>query len=146
MGAARRWPELAILTMLAMLSACASTPPPPDWQANAKTANDRAVAAYLNGNARIEAAELARARAEVSRTGRVDLAARVELSHCAAQVASLVFRPCAAFDPMRADATAAERAYADYLAGRLAPPDAVLLPKVDGPGTIMSFTLPIGEG
>jgi hypothetical protein len=42
------------------------------------------------------------------------------------QVASLVFEPCTGFEPLRADAGAAERAYADYLQG--APADAALLP------------------
>jgi hypothetical protein len=111
------------------LAACSSTPPAPDWQMNAKSASERSVAAYLTGNARIDAAEQARARAEVARTGRADLLARVELAHCAAQVASLVFDACVAFEPLRADAPATERAYADYLAGRLAAADAALLPE-----------------
>jgi hypothetical protein len=96
---------------------------------NAKSASERAVAAYLTGSARIDAAEQARARTEVARTGRADLLARVELAHCAAQVASLVFDACAAFEPLRADAPAPERAYADYLAGRLAAADGALLPE-----------------
>ncbi|MEP7297433.1 MAG: hypothetical protein ABI702_14690 [Burkholderiales bacterium] len=94
---------------------------------NAKSASERSVAAYLTGNARIDAAELARARAEVARTGRADLLARVELTHCAAQVASLVFEPCSGFEPLRADVAAPESAYADYLAGRA--PNAALLPE-----------------
>ena len=115
--------------MALALTACASKPPPPDWQANAKAATERAAAAYLNGNARVEAAELARARAEVARTGRADLLARVELVHCAAQVASLVFGPCAGFEAVRADAAAPERAYADYLLAKIAPADIALLPE-----------------
>jgi len=111
------------------LAACSSNPPAPDWQMNAKSASERAVAAYLTGNARIDAAEQARARSEVARTGRADLLARVELAHCAAQVASLVFEACSGFEPLRADAPAPERAYADYLGGRLAASDAALLPE-----------------
>jgi hypothetical protein len=34
-------------------------------------------------------------------------------------VASLVFDPCAGFEPLRADAGPEERAYADYLEGRV---------------------------
>ena len=109
-----------------LLAACSSNPPAPDWQLNAKAASERAIEAYLTGNARVDAAEQARARAEVARTGRADLLARVELAHCAAQVASLVFEPCSAFEPLRADATDAERAYADRLAGRLAAPEPAL--------------------
>ena len=138
---ARRWPEtrLGTLMIAALLAGCADNPPVPDWQANARTATERSVAAYLVGNARIEAAELARARSEVARTGRADLLARVELTHCAAQVASLVFGPCAGFEALRADAAAPERAYADYLLAKATPPDVALLPaphRGAAPGTI----------
>ncbi len=111
-----------------LLAACANNPPPPDWQKSARVASERAVAAYLTGNARAETVELGRARNEVARTGRADLMARVELTHCAAQVASLVFGPCVAFEPLRADAPAAERAYADYLLARATSADIALLP------------------
>lgn len=119
----------AALAIVALLAGCASHPPAPDWQGNAKSATERSVTAYLVGNPRVDAAELERARSEVRRTGRADLLARVELTHCAAQVASLVFGPCPGFDALRADAAAPERAYADYLRAKLAPTDAVLLPE-----------------
>jgi hypothetical protein len=122
----KRWPHLIAA---ATLAACSSAPPAPDWQANAKTATDRSVAAYLTGNARIDATEIARARSEVARTGRADLLARVELTHCAAQVASLVFGACTGFEALRADAAAPERAYADYLLAKATPADAALLPE-----------------
>ena len=112
-----------------VLAACASGPPPPDWQMNARQAIDNAVAAYLEGNARVEAAETARARSEIARTGRLDLLARTELMRCAARVASLDFGPCEGFERLRADAAPAERAYADFLAGRLRPQDISLLPE-----------------
>jgi hypothetical protein len=112
-----------------LLAGCANHPSPPDWQGNAKAATERAVAAYLVGDARVEAAELARARSEVGRTGRADLLARVELSHCAAQVASLVFGPCTGFEALRADAAAPERAYAAYLRGQATPAELALLPE-----------------
>ena len=117
------------IVLAVVLAGCVNRPQAPDWQGNAKAASERAVAAYLVGNARVDAAELARARSEVSRTGRADLLARVELAHCAAQVASLVFGPCKGFEPLRADAGAAERAYADYLIGHAAPADAAWLPE-----------------
>ena len=120
---------LAFLAVALVLTGCSNNPPVPDWQASAKSAPERSVAAHLVGNARIDAAELARARSEVARTGRADLLARVELSHCAAQVASLVFGPCAGFEPLRADAAAPERAYADYLMAKAAPADVALLPE-----------------
>jgi len=111
-----------------LLAACSSTPPPPDWQSNSKAAIERSVAAYLNGDARIEALEFDRARSEVARTGRFDLVARIELLRCAGRVASLVFEPCAGFEALRDQAAPAERAYADYLAGRASPQDVALLP------------------
>ena len=64
-----------------LLSACASTPPPPDWQANAFSALKGFSSAYLSGNTRVAELALARARAEISRTGRADLLARAELTH-----------------------------------------------------------------
>ena len=111
------------------LAACSSNPKPADWQLEAKSSLERGVSAYLEGNSRIEAAEMARARSEISSTGRIDLMARAELLSCASRVASLVLEPCAGFEKLRQDAPPAERAYADYLAGKLAPQDIGLLPK-----------------
>ena len=111
------------------LTACASGPKPADWQLESKGAMERAVAAYLEGNSRVETAELARARLELSSTGRIDLMARAELLSCASRVASLVFEPCVGFEKLRQDAPPAERAYADYLLGKLQPQDINLLPK-----------------
>lgn len=120
-------PYPALLVALA-LSACSSSPKVPDWQLEAKTAMERSVAAYLEGNSRVEALEFGRARTELSSTGRVDLVARAELLRCASRVASLVLEPCAGFEALRPDAPAAERAYADYLAGQLQAQDVALLP------------------
>lgn len=119
---------LATLAVVALVSGCASGPRTPQWQLDARGASDRFVSAYFDGNSRVEALEFARARSETASTGQVDQVARVELLRCAARAASLVFEPCAGFEPLRQDAAAAERAYADYLAGRLAPQDAALLP------------------
>ena len=117
------------LALAALLAACAGGPPPPDWQVNAKSALDRATAAYLAGNTLVEADEFERARSSIARTGRADLLARAELMRCAAQVASLVFEPCERFEKLRPDAADAERAYADHLAARrLAPADIARLP------------------
>ena len=117
------------MAAVVLLAACSSGPPPADWQVEAKGAMDRAVAAYLEGNSRVEQAELARVRAALASTGRADLLANAELRHCASRVASLVFEPCLAFDAVRADATAPQRAYAAYLRGQLQPQDAALLPE-----------------
>ncbi len=110
------------------LAACSSGPKPADWELEAKTASERAITAWMEGNTRVEAVEFGRALSEVASTGRVDLVARVELLRCASRTASLVLEPCAGFERLRADAPPAERAYADYLAGRLQPQDLALLP------------------
>jgi len=120
-----------LLVTTLLLSACASRPLPPDWQVNSQGSMDRSIAAYLAGNGRVEIAEFERARSEISRTGRIDLLARIELMRCAGRVASLVVDSsgaCPAFQSLRADASAPERAYADYLDARLAPQDIPLLP------------------
>jgi hypothetical protein len=110
------------------LTACSSSPRPADWQLETKGAMERSVAAYLEGNTRVEVVEFARAKTEVSSTGRVDLMARAELLRCASHVGSLVFEPCAGFEKLREDAPAAERAYANYLGATLQTQDAALLP------------------
>ena len=122
-------PRLAALALAIGLTGCSSAPPVPDWQMNAKSALERATAAWLEGNARVAEAEFGRARAEASRTGQVDVVARVELTRCAARVASLELGACDGFERLRADAAPAERAYADYLAARLAPSAAARLPE-----------------
>lgn len=118
---------LAVLLAM-LLTSCSSGPKPADWQLEVKGAMERSVAAFLEGNTRVEGAELARARAAISSTGQIDLAARVELLHCASHVASLVFEPCAGFEKLRQDAAPAERVYADYLVASLRPQDVALLP------------------
>lgn len=119
----------AVLVLAALLAACASGPTPPAWQADAKGALDRATTAYLAGETKASDAEMERARRTLASTGRADLLARAELMRCAARVASLVFEPCERFEALRADAPAAERAYADHLAARpLAREDIARLP------------------
>lgn len=126
----RLWAHRVVGAAVALLLvACSSQPPVPDWQMNAHASAQKAMDAYLSGNDRVEQLEWARARAEVARTGRPDLLARLELMRCAAQVASLVSGPCERFEPLRADAAEAERAYADYLAGTLQPGQAQSLPE-----------------
>lgn len=111
-----------------LLSACASTPPPPDWQANAYSALKSFSSAYLSGNSRLANFELDRARAAVASTGRADLMARTELTRCAIRVASLEFDDCAAYAPLAQDAPPSEQTYAAYLTGRWTGIDPALLP------------------
>ena len=114
--------------LMSLLVACSSGPPPPDWQMNAQDAIERSIEAYLAGNVRIEMQEFMRAKSEIARTGRADLLARIELMRCASQVASLALADCAGFEKLRPDAANPERAYADFLAGRLQNQEIALLP------------------
>lgn len=111
-----------------LLSACAGGPATPDWQVNAQLGLKSFERAYLAGKPRIAEVEFARARAELSATGRADLVARAELLRCAVRAASLEFDDCPGFLALAADAGAAERAYAAYLAGRWEGLDPALLP------------------
>ncbi len=122
-----RWPPLGLLTLA--LAACSSPPPQPDWQSGTHDAARRASRAALVGQARIAAQEWTLARRELAGTGSPALLARLELLRCAVQLASLEGGDCPAFELLRADAAAPERAYADYLAGRLAAADLALLPQ-----------------
>ena len=133
------------------LSACASGPKPPDWQVEAKGSMERSVAAYMEGNSRVEQAELERARSQLARTGRADLLATAELLHCASRVASLVFEPCVGFEKLRQDVPAPQRAYADYLTGHVQAQDVALLPAqqraaaVGDAGALKSMTDPLSQ-
>lgn len=118
----------ALFLSVTLLAACGSTPPPPDWQMNAKGSAERAAEAWLSGNAKVEEVEFLRARGEVARTAQPALMARLELTRCATRVAALVFEPCAGYEAVAGDAAPAEKAYARYLAGQATAEDAALLP------------------
>lgn len=116
---------LAVLLM----AGCGNKPRQPDWLVNADGSQDRYERAYLSGNDRVAGSEFTRFRGEVASTAQPGLVARAELTRCAVQVASLEFGPCTGFERLRQDAPEAERAYADFLAGTLAPANAKLLPE-----------------
>jgi hypothetical protein len=118
-----------LLALVVLLAACGNKPRQPDWLLNADSAQDRYERSYLSGRDRVAASEFTRFRSEVASTAQPGLVARAELTRCALQVASLDFSPCAGFEPLRADAPDAERAYADFLEGRLEPGRAKLLPE-----------------
>ncbi|MFC7459504.1 hypothetical protein [Hydrogenophaga defluvii] len=122
--------RFTVLWIAVVLSACSSTPPPPDWAVSAQGSLARSVDAYLSGNTRVATLELDRARAEVARTGAPERLARLELVHCAAEVASLSFTACPAYQAVAPDAAAPEQAYARYLRAQVTPADASQLPEV----------------
>jgi hypothetical protein len=119
--------------MAALLSGCASGPPPRDWQINAFEAQETALDNWLSGNDKLAESEFARARNAVAASARLDLLARLVLARCAAQVASLANLPdapsqtavssgkntfCSEFGTLTLDAKAPEKAYFEFLSGR----------------------------
>ena len=118
----------------ALLTACGSQPPTPDWQVSSLGASKSFTAAFLAGDSRVADFEFARTRQQVAATGRPDLVGRVELVRCAVKVASLDMDSCAAAQVNAPDLAAPERAYAAYLGGT--PLDAAqiaLLPEAHRP-------------
>lgn len=122
-------PLLLLLATALLLAGCGNKPRQPDWLVNADGAQDRFQRAYLSGRDKAAATEFTRFRHEVASTAQPFLVARAELTRCAVQVASLDFSPCTAFEPLRRDVGEPERAYADFLEGKLAPDQAKLLPE-----------------
>ena len=118
----------AAVVLCAALAGCSSSPPTPDWQLNAHDAAQKAVQAYLSGDAPAEQRAFDKARRETASTGQPALLARIELLRCAAQVASLVTETCTRFEALREDAEPPELAYARYLSGQLQAGDVALLP------------------
>lgn len=116
-----------------LLAGCASQPAPPSWQADAKDALDGFTDDYLRGNTAAANAEFARARRETASTGRPELVAQVELVRCATLAASLEFDECPGFAALAPDATAQQRAYAAYIAGRWEGLDVAALPEQHRP-------------
>jgi hypothetical protein len=121
-------PALCAASLAALMTGCASTPVPPAWQSNAHASLQNYASDYLSGKTRIAELEFASARSELASTGRASVVAQAELIRCATRVASLEFGPCTGFQAIAQDATAAESAYADYIAGRWQGLDPALLP------------------
>ena len=116
-----------LIALSGLLAACAGKTSP-TWQSNAHVAINNHLAAYLEGRERVATQELLLARREVARTGDATQMARVELTACAAQIASLAATDCPAFIPLAVDAAPAEKAYAAYLGGKTEGLESSLLP------------------
>lgn len=125
----RRVPTLSGVLCALLLAGCASGPVAPAWQGQAQAAAERYQRAHLEGAPRAAEAEFQRARAAVAATADAVRVAQVELLRCALEAASLGPAGCPGFEALRAEASPAQRAYADYLAGTpMAAPQAALLP------------------
>ncbi|MFZ5484420.1 MAG: hypothetical protein ACOZB0_09340 [Pseudomonadota bacterium] len=116
-----------------LLAACASAPPPPDWKLNAQGALEAHHGHYLDGHTRLADLSYAKARAEVARTGRPDLAARVALARCGVRAAALVFDDCPDYRAVAEAAAATERHYAGFLSGDWTGVEAAALPEAYRP-------------
>lgn len=118
-----------ILAAAVALAACASSPPEPEWRAQAHGALRAFERAWLEGRSKTAEQEFARARTALAATGRADVVARAELVRCAARVASLDFDDCPGYQALAGDAPPEERAYAAYLAGKAQSAEIALLPQ-----------------
>lgn len=109
--------RVACAVAAALAAGCAGGPVPPTWKLESSLSQRLFERQWLAGNTAAADAEFRDARQAVSRTGRLDLLARLELARCALRVAGLDFGACGPFEAMRADAGPEELAYADYLYG-----------------------------
>lgn len=116
---------LAAISVIA-ISACGNQAPAPDWALSAEAAAQKATQAYLQGHQRVEALQWQKARDAVASTGQP---AKLELMRCAAQVASLDWNSCPAYEALAQDAGKPEQAYARYLQASPQASDIELLPE-----------------
>lgn len=143
--------QMAFVLALSLgLAACGSKPVQPDWKSNASGSLKSFSQAYLKGETVAAESEFKRARLEMASTGRPDLVAHAELYRCATRAASLEYDDCPGFLALAQDATASERAYAAYLAGRWQGLDAALLPEqhravVQGKGGLAGIADPLSQ-
>jgi len=120
---------LGVAALVALLSACAGTPPPPDWKINAQSSLEGFEKRYLEGDSRLAALNFERARAEIARTGQPELVARAELIRCAVGLATLSDEHCALLAQAGSAFAPADAVYADFLAGRWQDLNAKQLPE-----------------
>ena len=121
--------KIVALVLAGALAGCAAKVAPPAWKPDAQSALEGFTDAYLAGATQAARTEFTRARAASTGTGDPVAVAQVELVRCAAQTASLEIDDCAGFTALASDATPAQRAYADYLAGRWQGLERALLPE-----------------
>ncbi|MEX0959259.1 MAG: hypothetical protein WDZ63_08220 [Burkholderiales bacterium] len=107
---------LPALCAAALLAACAGARAP-EWQAAAHGALERFKQHYLAGESRRAQHAFTEAKENIAATGRLDLAARADLIHCAVATAALDYGACAAFEQVKGDASPGDLAYFAFLAG-----------------------------
>jgi len=128
------------------LAACSSTPPPPDWQSNSKTAIET-LGRCLPERRRAHRDARIRSCAQRGRAHRALGTWWRASSCCAAPAASPASCSSRApvFEALRDQADPAERAYADYLAGRAAPQDLAQLPEAQRGGAPKDIADPLAR-
>lgn len=119
--------RFAIVLAAALLAGCAAREVGPAWRLDLRQALEQGSAAELEGRDRQAALHWARAQQAARAASDATALARVSLWRCALQLAAARSGACPAADPYLADAGAAERAYAAWLAGAHA-----VQPGVDG--------------
>lgn len=124
-----QWGRALAAISVMTISACGNQIPAPDWALNAEAAAQKASQAYLQGQQRVEALQWQKARDAVASAGQLAQAAKLELMRCAAQVASLDWNSCPAYETLAQDAGKPEQAYARYLQASPQAGDIELLPE-----------------
>lgn len=117
-----------LAALFAIAGAGCGIAPTPAWQADAHDALEGFTEAYLKGDTKLATRYFAETRAAVAGTGRPDLVARMELIRCGVGTAALDFGACSGYEAVQADSTDADRAYADFLAGKFGNQSGVKLP------------------
>jgi hypothetical protein len=85
-------------------------------------------ASWLEGDTKSAGMALEKSRKEVAKTGRLDLLARLELAACGTRIAALDFGDCPAYAPLAQEASAADKAYAQFISGDWTGLDTKLMP------------------
>lgn len=117
-----------LLVAVLALTGCAGSPPPPDWKMDAVSLLEHYQGRWLEGDTPAADLALEKSRRAISRTGRLDLLARVEVAACGTRVAALDFDPCKAYAPLASEASASDQAYARFIGGHWSGLDVKLLP------------------
>ncbi|MEO8009147.1 MAG: hypothetical protein ABI728_11605 [Betaproteobacteria bacterium] len=120
--------RIGLVSIVLFLAACVGGATQPQWQSRSHAALARFSQQFLAGNSQQAQHSITEAKAAVAATGRLELAARVELVRCALATAALDIDACAGFDAIRNDAAADDQAYRAFLSGQWQAEDVAKLP------------------